>query len=122
MFRGFGFAVCCLAALSVIAARADEPVDPEMVTKIRYEGFHRSQVMETLEYLADTIGPRLTKSPAMLAANEWTRDRLASWGLRNAVNVSREIWTKISDEFSCASRFTVPAKGTGELEIFQIEA
>ena len=32
----------------------------------------------------DGIGPRLTGSPNMKAANEWTRDKLASWGLSNA--------------------------------------
>ncbi len=43
-----------------------------------------SQVMETLSYLTDVIGPRLTSSPNLKRANEWTRDRLASWGLQNA--------------------------------------
>src|SRR5262245_62003888 len=40
--------------------------------------------MATLSYLTDVIGPRLTGSPAMTRANEWTRDKLASWGLENA--------------------------------------
>ncbi|MGH9316378.1 MAG: M20/M25/M40 family metallo-hydrolase, partial [Thermoanaerobaculia bacterium] len=30
------------------------------------------------------IGPRLTGSPQMKAANDWTRQRLAEWGLSNA--------------------------------------
>ena len=66
------------------ALAAEEPVDWEMVTRIRDEGFNRSQVMETLRYLTDTIGPRLTGSPALKEANEWTRDRLEGWGLENA--------------------------------------
>lgn len=84
MLRRIGLGVCCLAAMGVVTAWAEEPVDLEMVNKIRYEGFHRSQVMDTLEHLSDTIGPRLTNSPAMLEANEWTRDRMAEWGLKNA--------------------------------------
>jgi hypothetical protein len=45
---------------------------------------NRSQVMQTISYLTDVIGPRLTNSPGMKRANEWTRDRLTSWGLQNA--------------------------------------
>jgi len=40
--------------------------------------------MKTLEYLTDAIGPRLTGSPNLKRANEWTRDQLACWGLTNA--------------------------------------
>jgi len=45
---------------------------------------NRSQVMQTLSYLSDVIGPRLTNSPGMKRSNEWTRDQLAKWGLQNA--------------------------------------
>jgi carboxypeptidase Q len=54
------------------------------IARIRDEGLNRSQVMETLSYLTDVIGPRLTGSPNMKHANEWTRDKLAAWGLTNA--------------------------------------
>jgi hypothetical protein len=40
--------------------------------------------MQTLSYLSDVIGPRLTASPGLKRANEWTRDRLTTWGLENA--------------------------------------
>jgi carboxypeptidase Q len=56
----------------------------EVVDRIKEEEAKRSQVMATLSYLTDVIGPRLTGSPNMKRANEWTRDRLASWGLSNA--------------------------------------
>jgi carboxypeptidase Q len=45
---------------------------------------NRSQVMQTLSYLSDVIGPRLTASPGMKRSNEWTRDQLTKWGLQNA--------------------------------------
>jgi carboxypeptidase Q len=55
-----------------------------MVTRIRQEGFRHSQVMETASELMDRIGPRLTGSPQVKAANDWTRQKLAEWGLSNA--------------------------------------
>jgi len=54
------------------------------IARIRDEGLNRSQLMETLSYLTDVIGPRLTGSPNMKRANEWTRDKLTAWGLANA--------------------------------------
>ncbi len=63
---------------------AEEPVDLGMVTRIREEGLRHSQVMETVRHLTDAVGPRLTGSPQLKGANEWTRQRLAGWGLRNA--------------------------------------
>lgn len=63
---------------------AEEPVDLGMVSRIREEGLHRSQVMDTVRHLTDVLGPRVTGSPQLKAANEWTRQRLADWGLRDA--------------------------------------
>jgi len=54
------------------------------MARIRDEGFANSKVMETLGQLTDVIGPRLTGSPGMKQANEWTRQQLADWGLANA--------------------------------------
>lgn len=61
---------------------ARDPNDP--IEKIKDEGMNRSQVMQTLSYLSDVIGPRLTASPNMKRSNEWTRDQLTKWGLQNA--------------------------------------
>ena len=63
---------------------AEERIDYEMVTRIRQEGFRNSHVMETASALTDGIGARLTGSPNMRKANDWTRDRLAQWGLANS--------------------------------------
>jgi carboxypeptidase Q len=63
-------------------APTPDPNDP--IQKIKDEGMNRSQVMQTLSYLSDVIGPRLTASPGMKRANEWTRDQLTKWGLQNA--------------------------------------
>jgi carboxypeptidase Q len=63
---------------------AQESFDEDVVGRIKIEGFQHSQVMETLALLTDVHGPRLTGSPALKAASEWSRDRLAEWGLENA--------------------------------------
>jgi hypothetical protein len=61
-----------------------QPSPESILARIRDEGFNRSQVMPTLSYLTDVIGPRLTGSPQLQRANEWTRNKLSSWGLVNA--------------------------------------
>ena len=63
-------------------APAPDPNDP--IQRIKEEGMNHSQVMQTLSYLSDVIGPRLTASPGMKRANDWTRDQLTKWGLQNA--------------------------------------
>jgi carboxypeptidase Q len=54
------------------------------IARIREEGLRHSEVMTTLSHLTESIGPRLTGSPNLKRANEWTRETLASWGLTNA--------------------------------------
>jgi hypothetical protein len=78
---------CRLAALILLLAApalSQEKVDLEAITRIRYEGFRDSKIMELATGLMDGIGERLTGSPNMKRANEWTRDQLASFGLSNA--------------------------------------
>lgn len=69
--------------LTLSLAAADEP-DLATLTRIRQEGFRNSKVMEYAKTLTDGAGPRLTGSPGMKKANEWTRDELAKIGLANA--------------------------------------
>ncbi|HEY6322760.1 MAG TPA: M20/M25/M40 family metallo-hydrolase [Thermoanaerobaculia bacterium] len=72
------------AAAGLDRAGGGEAVDLEVVTRIRDEGFHRSQALATAAYLTDHIGSRLTGTPELKEANEWTRRQLAGWGLANA--------------------------------------
>src|SRR5205807_7077790 len=69
---------------AAFAQQPQQPAEDPMITKIKDEGMNRSQVMQTLSYLSDVIGPRLTASPAAKRANEWTRDTLTRWRLQNA--------------------------------------
>jgi len=73
-----------LLVLFLFPLWAEEPVDLGMINRIRDEGFHRSQVMDTAFHLTDVLGPRLTGSPELKAANDWTRKQFESWGLVNA--------------------------------------
>ena len=82
MRKALAAALC--SVILVPALPAEERVDLDMVTQIRLEGFRNSKVMETASRLMDTIGPRLTGSPNMKRANEWTRRQLEEWGLANA--------------------------------------
>ena len=63
---------------------AIENIDLTMYARIREEGFHHSHVMEFGGALSDGIGPRLTGSPNMAKANQWTCDTLTKIGLENA--------------------------------------
>ncbi len=63
---------------------ATENIDQTMYARIRDEGFKHSHVMEFGGALADGIGPRLTGSPNMAKANQWTCDTLTKIGLENA--------------------------------------
>jgi hypothetical protein len=71
-----------IAPSQASATPAKDPNDP--IERIKDEGMNRSQVMQTLSYLSDVIGPRLTASPGMKRSNEWTRGQLTKWGLQNA--------------------------------------
>src|SRR5277367_1741569 len=84
--KRFSLAVISLAVivLSVPALWSQEKLDLETISRIRYEGFRDSKVMDLATGLMDNIGERLTGSPNMKRANEWTRDQLTAMGLSNA--------------------------------------
>src|SRR6516162_8181789 len=63
---------------------AAESLDLNMYQRIRNEGLNDSHVMDFASALTDDIGPRLTGSPELKKANEWTRDTLTKLGLENA--------------------------------------
>jgi hypothetical protein len=63
---------------------AKENLDYTMYQRIRDEGLTHSHVMDFASALMDGIGSRLTGSPNLRRANEWTRDQLAAMGCSNA--------------------------------------
>ena len=87
MKRSAAFVCSIVVVLSLVPAvwsQAQEKIDLETITRIRQEGFNDSHVMELASGLMDSIGERLTGSPNMKRANEWTRDKLTEMGLSNA--------------------------------------
>lgn len=60
-------------------AKADDPI-----AKIKDEGMNRSQAMNTMRYLTDVIGARLTNSPSQRRASNWTKEQLTKWGIQNS--------------------------------------
>ena len=81
---GFFLSVLFVTIAVAVPSSTQEKVDLDMVSRIRYEGFRNSKVMDLASGLMDAIGSRLTGSPNMKRANEWTRDQFASFGLTNA--------------------------------------
>src|SRR4051794_25869763 len=61
-----------------------ETLDYNMYQTIRDEAIAHSHIMEYASGLMDGIGPRLTGSPNLKRANEWTRDQLTAMGCSNA--------------------------------------
>ena len=61
-----------------------ETLDYTAYDQIRQEALAHSHVMEYASALMDGIGPRLTGSPNIKKANEWTRDQLTAMGCSNA--------------------------------------
>ncbi len=76
-------------AATALPESVQERVDLAVIERIRDEGFNRSQIEQLAGHLTDVIGPRLTGSPAMRQANDWTAERLREWGL---TNVQVEPW------------------------------
>jgi carboxypeptidase Q len=84
-----GLLLWVAAAFPLIGQLPQERVDLSAMAKIRDEGLQRSKVMETASYLTDVFGPRLTNSPNIKAAAQWTTKKMTEWGL---TNVKLEPW------------------------------
>ncbi|HEY1912047.1 MAG TPA: M20/M25/M40 family metallo-hydrolase [Vicinamibacterales bacterium] len=88
------FALALVAALVAglpVAAQwqATEHLDLDAIYRIKDEGLQRSKVMEIESYLTDVYGPRLTGSPNIREAADWSMKTMKDWGL---TNVHLETW------------------------------
>jgi carboxypeptidase Q len=88
----------CLIGTAILFAqdRGDRP-DLGIVGRIKTEAFDNSRVMDTLGYLTDVYGPRLTASPEFREAADWVVKRLQGYGLEN---VRLEKWGPIARSWS----------------------
>jgi carboxypeptidase Q len=66
-----------------VGTSVSDPVDYDAIYRLKDEGFQRSQVMDIASYLTDVYGPRLTGSPNIRRAADWTVKKLAEWGATN---------------------------------------
>ncbi len=80
----------------------EEPVDMEMMQKIRTEGMEHSQVPFIAHYLTDVSGPRLTNSPGYFKAANWIVRTLKQWGLQNA---ALEPWGEFGKGWSTTASY-----------------
>jgi carboxypeptidase Q len=60
---------------------AQSTVETTRIGSLIDHAMHRSEVMQNLQHLSDIIGPRLSGSPAMRRANEWTASRFKAYGV-----------------------------------------
>jgi len=79
--RSLALVLACALSVPLLA---EEAVNDAVIAQIKIEGFQHSAVMDTLSWLSDVHGPRLTGTPALRRAGEWARDQLTRWGLTNA--------------------------------------
>jgi len=86
--KAIGSLALGLSSASLVTAQT-EKVDLDVVKQFREEGMERSKVMETISFLTDVYGPRLTGSPETKVAGQWAKGRLEEWGM---ANVNLEPW------------------------------
>ncbi len=74
---------CLIAgiALGPTMAMAAPGIDADMINKIADEGYNRGQVVSLAAHLTDRIGGRITNSPSMREAEQWTQGMFKKWGL-----------------------------------------
>jgi len=95
--------ICVLLSVTLLALAGaallaqQEDATAAATRQILIEIAEHSEQMQNLEHLTDRIGPRLTGSPALKRANEWTAERFRDYGLDNARLESWKIahsWTR----------------------------
>jgi len=86
-----------VAPMAVVATLGAEQADLAVVHRIRNEAFRNSKVMEHLFTLTDVNGPRLTGSPGLRRAAEWTVESLKGWG---AADARLETWGRFGRGWS----------------------
>jgi hypothetical protein len=63
------------------AAAQSFPIDDPVIKAIWQEGMESSQAYNIGQVLSDSIGPRLSGSPAHKAGNDWAVQMFESWGI-----------------------------------------
>jgi hypothetical protein len=104
--------ILLLAALLAMEAQdRAEPVNLEVVHRIRQEASGKSQVMDHVFQLTDVVGHRLTNSPGYFAAAKWVEKQMNEWG----IEAHQEAWGPFGrgwDYTNFTARMTSPVAAT----------
>jgi carboxypeptidase Q len=101
--------LCCAFVAALSFAFGQDQADVAMVTRIWQEGVDHSEIMRTLSYLTDVIGPRIPGSPAMKKAYDYATKRFGEFGMKNiAVESSGEFGLGWQNEY-ISVHMTAPA-------------
>ena len=73
-------AVVLASQFSLAQTKSEEKLNPIIENFVK-EVNTNSQLENMAYELLDGIGPRLVGTPEMLASNQWTAEKLKSWGI-----------------------------------------
>ncbi len=76
--------LCAILLHACGVARSQDKEGVDVSARIRDAALNHSQIMDMVGYLTDVVGPRLTGSPNLMRAEQYSRDKLREWGLANA--------------------------------------
>lgn len=88
--RSISFLLLFVVTFSGLAVGRDR-IDDRVLAQIKAEGFQNSKAMDTVGYLTDVFGHRLTHSTNLKKAKTWMMSKMTEFGLQN---VKAEPWGK----------------------------
>lgn len=86
-------------------------------TRIRKEAMENSQILNTLHFLTDVYGPRLTGSPKLVGAGKWAMKQMDEWGF-DKTEMDPWDWGNVGWENDKAAGFIIsPVKDSLVFEV-----
>jgi len=107
MKRSLSFAGLLCFLLLPVFVFGQQPVNMEMMEKLKKEEKEHSQIPFIAHNLTDVVGPRLTNSPGYKRAVEWTVKIMKEWGLQNA---GPEAWGEFGKGWSTEESYVAMKK------------
>lgn len=80
--RSISFLLIFVVTFTGLAVGRDR-IDDRVLAQIKAEGFQNSKAMETVGYLTDVFGHRLTNSENLKKAKSWMSTKMGEFGLEN---------------------------------------
>ncbi len=87
---------CLTPVFVLVATTCFADLNPTQTAKIVAEGQHNNNLYNQLKYLTKHIGPRVTGSPQLMAADDWAVRMMKNYGFSN---VHLEQWGVVPDGF-----------------------